>query len=128
MVIAYYAGISFGAFGELYQEAYYGMGLYGNICLFFFVVFWFAACFFLQKVLPDIVQKFLTFLSKNVMKLYLCQYFVIYYIQVVVIGKENSFSLGMTLLIAVLIESLSCMVVSVLSKRNFKKEEKDNRF
>lgn len=115
-VIAYYAGIEFGAFGELYQGAYYGMGVYGNICILSFVVFWLAFCFFLKKVLPQILQGFLIFLSKHIMKIYILQYFFIYYIQVVIVGEENSFSLGIVFLLAALIMAISCGIIWLTEK------------
>lgn len=123
--IAYYAGISFGAFGELYQDTYYGMGLYGNVCLFSFVVFWIAICFYIGKILPHICKRFLVFLSRNITWIYICQYFLIYYIQVVVIGKENSFSLGTVIVLAASIGLACCIAVWIYAQ--WKSSLKENR-
>lgn len=113
--------IDYGARGELYQDSYYHMGLYGNVTLCVFALFWIGICFFLSLYIPEWIQKHISRWSRNITYIYCCQYFLIIYLQVFLIGEENTFDLPyvflLTLGIGIASDVLAAITVKQLKKK-----------
>lgn len=81
--------IDFGQVKGDYQLSYYHMGLYGNICLISFALWWVGMCYYLSKKMSKWFVDYLKKLSTNITVIYVVQYAIIVY-SYVFIAKETS--------------------------------------
>lgn len=86
-------------------EYYYHQDILMNVMYVAFVLAWLGVCFFISAILPELLSNVLKRFSTNVTVIYVMQYILIIYIQVLVTG-ETVFSapivLGITVLYTVI--------------------------
>lgn len=97
-VYAYINDVQFGAFGELYQEAYYHHDLMGNIVLGTFALFWLSVCFYIVKFIPEKIHKVFARWSKNMSMMYCVHYVILGWLMLVI--EEGAQAPGTVMLIA----------------------------
>lgn len=76
-IYAYINNVQFGAFGELYQGAYYHHDLMGNMILGTFALFWISICFYIVKIIPQKVYSMFARWSRNVDMMYFVHYIIL---------------------------------------------------
>lgn len=78
-------------------EYYYGQSIPFNIMYLGFVLFWLGVCYALSAILAKPVKNFLNTCSRNVTPMYVCQYILIIYIEVLAFGDEAELNVPITL-------------------------------
>lgn len=130
--VAYFHRINFGQLTGDYQEAYYHMGLYGNVCMLAFVFGWISICYLISLHIPKIIIAYFSRLCKNITRIYVVQYILIIYAYVFIAGEENNLSFIESILVFAVIFALSDMIAFLYSKvrarvRKFAAVPKENK-
>ena len=124
--------IDFGQLTGEYQEAYYHMGLYGNICILAFVLGWISVCYLISLHTPKKIMAYFMRLCNNITRIYVVQYFLIIYAYVFIAGEKNDLSLIESILVFAVIFVLSDIIAFLYSKvrakvRKSAAEPKENK-
>lgn len=117
-IYSYVNNIQFGAFGELWQQAYYHHDIIGSMVLTAFVFFWMSACYFAVPFVPKVMQKALTRWSRNSTRMYSISYIILGF-SVLVLVTEHYHPV-MVCVLAVTIYSLSDLACILYEKRKSK--------
>lgn len=78
-------------------EYYYGQNIFVNIMFIGFVFFWIGICYALHHITVKPVMKVLEKFSSNVTVIYVFQYVLILYIEVIAFGDEAALNVPLTL-------------------------------
>lgn len=71
---SYIHNVRFGAFGNLWQDEYYGHDIMGNLVLVTFALFWMSLVYFVVPYIPSLFVRMLTRWSKNTNRLFCISY------------------------------------------------------
>lgn len=69
--------VQFGAFGELWQEAYYHHDIVGNFVMLCFVFMWISLFYFITPHIPKLLRKCLVRWGRNITGIYILSYIMI---------------------------------------------------
>lgn len=114
--MGYFLNMHYGAYGELYLETYYGMGLYGNVILTFYALFWLSLCYALSGYIPDSIRKIMENCSRNITYIYLLQYIFIINLQVFILGEDVRFGRVEVFVFTVLIFVICYLISQAICK------------
>lgn len=114
-IYSYVNDVQFGAFGELWQQAYYHHDLMGSLVLSAFALFWISVCYFILPFIPEFLKTALTRWSKNVNMLY-CIHYTILGFSILVLDAEGYHPI-MVCLITVIILCASDYICSLYNNR-----------
>lgn len=116
-IYSYINNIQFGAFGELWQDAYYHHDIIGTMVLLSFALFWMSLVFFVTPYVPELLQKAFSRWSKHTTKIYCVSYIIL---GVSILGMETeSLEPAMVCLLAAIIFVLSdlyCLISDKMKK------------
>lgn len=104
------------------SEYYYTQNIFFNIMFVGFVFFWLGLCFAASHIIVKPVMKVLEKLSSNVTVIYVCQYVLIIYVEVLLFGDEAELTVLPTLGLFALFAVISYFV-SIGYKKLMKKKK-----
>lgn len=76
-IYSYINDVQFGAFGELWQDAYYHHDILGNVVLISFALFWFSLIYFITPYVPNNVKTLCARWSRNTNSIYCISYIIL---------------------------------------------------
>lgn len=89
-IYSYFHHVRFGAFGNLWQDEYYGQDILGNLVLTAFALFWISMIYFIVPYIPTFIVKILTRWSKNINRIYCISYVLLGFGLLVIEGQNWS--------------------------------------
>lgn len=106
-------------------EYYYTQNIFFNIMFIGFVFMWLGICYALFHITPKPVMRILEKFSSNVTIIYICQYILIIYIEVIAFGDEAELGVLLTLALFAVYTVISYFASigykSIVKKRKSKK-------
>lgn len=119
-IYAYVNNVQFGAFGELYQGAYYHQEFMGNIILCVFALFWISLCYFAYGYLPEMVKNIMERYSKNTDMMY-CVHWIIISYSMLVLEVSSYMQLQLFIIAGVLLIATDVICIFISSVKLKKK-------
>lgn len=104
-IFSYMNNIQFGAFGDLWQQAYYHHDIIGNMVLVSFAFSWMSAVYFITPLVPEVVKKAFARWSRNTNAIYSVSYIILGFSLLVM--EEASYAPWGVCVLAVIIFMLS---------------------
>lgn len=122
-IYAYINKVSFGAFGELYQNTYYQHEMMGDIILLSTAIFWISCVHFITKFIPQNICNAFSRWSKNINLIYCIHWVLLGYSMLFL--ETESYTPLVIILISIVIFILSDIISSYYSKLKKKRKEKN---
>lgn len=117
-IYSYVNNIQFGAFGELWQQAYYHHDIIGSMVLTTFAFFWISLCYFAVPFIPEVMKKALIRWSRNSTCMYSISYIILgFSILVLVTEHYHPVIVCLLAVIIYILSDLTCILYEKIKKK-----------
>ena len=104
-IYSYINDVQFGAFGELWQQAYYHHDIIGNLVLLSFVFLWISLFYFIVPLMPKTLKNCMVRWGRNITDIYVISYLILGW-SFIMLSKEG-YAPAIVCILTIIIFSLS---------------------
>lgn len=115
-IYSYVNDVQFGAFGELWQQAYYHHDIMGSLVLSAFAMLWISLCYFAEPFIPEFFKVSLSRWSKNVNTIYCIHYTILGFLLLVL--SEEGYHPIMVCIIGLVVLFVSDLLCTIYNNRS----------